>query len=236
MKKFYAMFFMSVFLFCFSLGQTVVNAESAPRTISVQGESDFTVTPDQVSVEIGIETTGETAQAAAQSNAAVMTKIQNALYNIGLTESDIKTSSYNFYPVYDKDNSQLISQYKAENTVIVTTADINQIGSIIDTAVRNGANNINSVKFGLKDEKKYKDSAIKAAVLDAKGKARTIADGLGKSIVNVVSASESNIYIENYRASNVSLKAMSADMATTTPINAKELNVTARISVTFEIN
>ncbi|WP_196591165.1 SIMPL domain-containing protein [Pectinatus frisingensis] len=235
MKKIQMMLLMMLFVLPFAVSPSIAGAEAAPRTISVEGESSFYVTPDQASVEIGIETTGTTAADASRKNAAVMTDIQNALYGIGFTQKDIKTASYDFYPVYDKDNSQRITGYKAENTVVVTTNDINNVGSIIDTAVKNGASNVNSVKFSLKDVQKYKDSALKAAVIDAKQKSKAIAGELGKSIVNVVSASESNIYVEN-RAAGVSFKAMNADMAAPTPISAKDLQVSARVSVTFEIN
>ena len=240
MKKLYAALLMGVFVFCFSFGQGAVSAETMrnePRTISVQGNSDFAVAPDQVSVEIGIETTSKTAQEAAQSNAAVMTKVQNALYGIGLTEKNVKTSSYDFYPIYNKDNDQVIDQYRANNTITVTVSDISQVGGIIDTAIKNGANNVNSVTFELKDAQKYKESALKSAILDAKGKAKAIASELGKNIVNVVSVTEGNVYIENYRASSdITMKSMNVEMAAPTPVTAKKLDVSAKLSVVFEID
>lgn len=228
---------LGMFLLCLTLGQNVVKAaEPVPRTINVQGQSEFTVVPDRASIEIGIETTGTTAQKAVQSNASVMTAVQNALYGLGLTQNDLKTSSYNFYPVYDKDNNQNISFYKAENTIVVTTGNTAQIGTVIDTAIKSGASNVNSVTFNLKDEEKYKDSALKLAIQDAKRKAKIIADELGKSVVNVVSADEGNVYVENYVPPAITMKAMVADMGTPTPINARNLNVSAKINITFEIN
>ncbi|WP_196594176.1 SIMPL domain-containing protein [Pectinatus sottacetonis] len=214
---------------------SVANAESSARTVTVEGQSSFYVTPDQASVEIGVETTGKTAKEASSQNAAIMTKIQNALYSMGFQQKNIKTSSYNFYPVYSKNDGQNIIGYKVTNNVIITTDNIDQVGNIIDAAIKNGANNINSVTFGLKDAQKYKNSAMKSAVLDAKAKAKIIAGELGKNIINVVSASESNTYIENYRASNIALKAMKTDMVNT-PINSHDLQVSARINITFEIN
>lgn len=237
MKKLYLLPLLAILLLPFVLPSAVADAaESTVRTLTVQGESEFYITPDKASVEIGITTTGNTAQQAGDDNAAVMQKIQNALMAMGLKKDDIKTSSYNFYPTYDKDNNQLITGYRAENSIVITTHDINQIGDVIDTAVKNGATNVDSVNFAVNDIKKYKETALKAAVRDAKNKAKAIAGELGKSVVNVVSVTEGNVHIENYQPSNIDMKLLSSRMTTATPIQSRDLKVSARINVTFEIN
>lgn len=223
-------------VFCvsyFGFGK-VPAAQAAARTISVQGESEFTVSPDEASIEIGVETTGKTAQDASQANAAAMDNIKKALSLVGVTAEDIKTSSYNFYPTYDNNNRQHISYYKAENTITVTTNDITKVSKIIDTAAKYGASNVNSVTFGIKDSKKYQDKALQLAAADAKAKANTIAAAFGRNLVNIVSVDGNNVRIENYMPQTIMMKAVSADVST--PINAKNLNVSAKISVTFEIN
>ena len=237
MKKLYLLPLLAILLLPFVLPSAVADAaESTVRTLTVQGESEFYVTPDEASVEIGITTIGNTAQQAGNNNAAVMQKIQNALMAMGLQKDDIKTSSYNFYPTYDKDNNQLITGYRAENSIVVTTHDINQIGDVIDTAVKNGATNVDSVNFAVNDIKKYKETALKAAVRDAKNKSKAIASELGKSVVNVVSVTEGNVYIENYQPSNIDMKMLSSRMTAATPIQARDLKVSARINISFEIN
>jgi uncharacterized protein len=66
-------------------------------TISVTGNGQVNVRPDEALLTIGVNTENASAQAAAQENAKIMNNIIAALGNIGINSSEIQTISYNIY-------------------------------------------------------------------------------------------------------------------------------------------
>src|ERR1051326_1625101 len=125
------------------------------RTLSVTGTSLASVTPDKLSISFAVETQSTTAQAAIQENAENMTNVIQALKQVGLNDSEIGTSQYSLFPVYDYVNDsgkciqynngdsvqkycppptmkQILVGYKAVNGVIVDTSQLNKAGQLID--------------------------------------------------------------------------------------------------------
>ena len=80
-----------------------------------------------------------------------------------------------------KDNSREIIGYSVSNEITVTIDNIDMVGTVIDTAINAGANNVNSIEFGLKDSQVYKDKVLQQAIADAKRKAQVVANSLGKT-------------------------------------------------------
>ena len=182
--------------------------QEAPRpTLSVDGQGTGTATPDMATVTIGVTTQGE--------------------------EKDIQTRNYSFYPNYstEKDHRNEVTGYTVNNSVIVVVRDIKLTSKVIDAALNNGANEINSLDFSTSDTKAVRKVALLNAVQDARDKADIIAKGLGKRIVGIQSVSESTGYIETRRFGGNMLMAAAKDAAT--PIAPGSLSLTANVHVDF---
>lgn len=208
--------------------------QEAPRpTLSVDGQGTGTATPDMATVTIGVTTQGEDAAKAQNDNAWISNQIQNAVRGLGIEEKDIQTRNYSFYPNYstDKDHRNEITGYTVNNSVIVVVRDIKLTGKVIDAALNNGANEINSLDFSASDTKAVRKVALLNAVQDARDKADIIAKGLGKRIVGIQSVSESTGYIETRRFGGNMLMAAAKDAAT--PIAPGSLSLTANVHVDF---
>ncbi len=223
--------------FCLVFSCGFAQASEQIKTISVNGSSSLKVAPDKATVNISIQTVSKDAKEASAQNAVVMNKIQKSIMALAITRDKIKTTGYNLSPVYDYSNGkQKITGYSVSNEILVTVDNIDLIGNVIDTAINSGANNVNSVEFGLKDSESYKDKALRQAVLDAKRKAQTIASTLGKSIIDVQSVSANDSYIEARTVNNALFTAKMADASASSPIQAGDINVKANVSVNFEMN
>lgn len=237
MRKFKLVGLMTVF--CLLLSCSMAFAQDY-RTISVDGTSVLKAVPDQATVNISIETTAKDAKEAAAQNSAVMNRIQKEILALAITRDNIKTSSFNLYPLYNrKDNgTQEITGYSVSNQITVTVDNVNLVGTVIDTAIKAGASNVNSVEFGLKDPQSYKDKVLRQAINDARNKADIIAKALGKNIVNVVSVNSNNSYIEARTYNSLMYAKASSDSAVgaAPPIQAGDINVRANVSIVFEIN
>jgi hypothetical protein len=175
-----------------------------PETITVAGHAEMTVAPDRAKVYTGISILRPTAAEAQAEANKVITAIVVGLKNKGIAESDIETENLNLNEEkeWNQNESQMISVgWRATQTLKIQTTDLRKVGDIVDVAVQNGANQINSIEFTLSTAQ---DDASKQAVLAqatqiAKKKGQTMADTLGVKLDKIVSASESNYAITPYR-------------------------------------
>ena len=221
-------------------------------TVSTAGTATTSVTPDKVSVTVGVETNGTTAQEAADRNADLMAQVIAALKELGVSDDQIATSSYSVYPVYsykDMVNAcrvmegypippecyveQEITGYKAVNSVTVTLdvdGDV-EASDVIDAAIGAGANNVNGVYFFVSQElqQQVRDSLIKEAIDNARHRADIAADAVGHSVSNVQSINLSDVYFPPMFYDRSAL----SEAAVSTPLLPGEQEVSMTVNVSF---
>ncbi len=201
------------------------------HTITIEGSSNLIVEPDTVSINIGISTVSGNAKVAQENNAKVVSSIYTNLLALGLAKENIETANYSFTPTYDNENNK-INGYAVNNTITITTTNLSLIGTIIDTSLKAGANQVNAITFSRKNVASLKQEALRQAVADAKNKATAIAKGLNVAIVNVISVNEQNVSVYSNRLNSYAVK--SAELGTT--ISAANVDVNASVNIVFEIN
>ncbi|WP_337517189.1 SIMPL domain-containing protein [Mitsuokella jalaludinii] len=223
----------ALFLMSCSAAFAAPQQETPRPTLSVDGQGTGTAAPDIATVTIGVTTQGKDAAKAQNDNAWVSNQIQAAVRGLGIEEKDIQTRNYSFYPNYstDKDHRNEVTGYTVNNSVIVVVRDIKLTGKVIDAALSNGANEINSLDFSASDTKAVREVALLNAIQDARDKADIIAKGLGKRIVGIQNVSESTGYIETRRFGGNMLMAVAKDAAT--PIAPGSLSLTANVHIDF---
>ena len=223
----------ALFLMSCSAAFAAPQQETPRPTLSVDGQGTGTAAPDMATVTIGVTTQGKDAAKAQNDNAWVSNQIQAAVRGLGIEEKDIQTRNYSFYPNYstDKDHRNEVTGYTVNNSVIVVVRDIKLTGKVIDAALNNGANEINSLDFSASDTKAVRKVALLNAIQDARNKADIIAKGLGKRIVGIQNVSESTGYIETRRFGGNMLMAVAKDAAT--PIAPGSLSLTANVHIDF---
>jgi uncharacterized protein YggE len=89
-----------------SASQVVDNNNTESATVSTNGIATTKVEPDEVSVTVGVETNGTTAQEASSKNANLTDGVLAALTGLGIPGERISTSNYNVYPVYSQEQQQ----------------------------------------------------------------------------------------------------------------------------------
>lgn len=152
------------------------NQKCKKRILKVNGKGMVEVEPDIAVISLGVTTKDMNPEKAQSINEEISKKLINALLQIGISRDDIKTSSYTIYPEYDfVDGKQILTGYRVTHILEVKVRDINMVGEVINTAVQNGANQINRVEFTIEDSKVYYNRALKLAVKDAASKAQAIA-------------------------------------------------------------
>jgi uncharacterized protein YggE len=152
-----------------------------------------------------------------------------AIKGIGIPDKNIQTNGVSLYPIYDQ--GQTISGYNASNNVVVTVDDVNQVGAVLDAAVRAGANQATNVQFGFKDESALRNQALAAAAADARGKADALAGALGLQITGIESVAEGGVSTPILQQPRPLAVAAAAPAAA--PIEPGELEVVAQVTVVF---
>ena len=231
------------------------NYTSTKPTVSTSGTAASSVTPDKVSVTVGVETNGSTAAEAASKNTDLMTQVIEALKALGISDEEISTSSYSVYPVYEYREStepcimiyptppecmpkQEIVGYKAVNSVTVTL-DVNEnlardldAGQVIDAAIEAGANNVNGVYFFVSQElqEETRDSLIKEAIENARHRAEIAADAVGHTVSGVKSVTLNDVYFPVFYDRSFSESALSGG---STPVLPGEQEVSMTVNIVF---
>ncbi len=163
----------------------------AATTITVTGYGKMTVKPDMATVSVGVRTDEATAELASSKNAEIVEKVLTAVKKMGINDDDITTENYSIYPNYvynQADGTESVNGYQANTMLSVKCYDIENVGSVIDTAVAAGANQTYGVYFSIKDKSIYDKDLAKLAAEDALRQAEAYAEALGMKVKKVVSA------------------------------------------------
>jgi uncharacterized protein len=207
-----------------------------PRpSVRVTGEATITAKPDQAQIDIGVVTQAQNAQDAASQNAQKQDAVISSLRKTLGAGADIKTTGYSLNPNYrypERGGQPTITGYTASNTVQVTLRDLTQVGKIIDQATQTGANNIQSLRFMLKDEQAAHTQALREAAIEARAKADALASALGLKIQRILFVDESG----QMSPIPVFAKAeMRTAPAAQTPVEAGTIDVRAVVTLTVEV-
>ncbi len=223
-----------------------ISPASGKDTITVTGNSELEVTPDLVTVNFNIETTGETTKEAKDKNSEVFDALLTSLVKKGFSRDDVKTINYNIYEDFDWNSGRQKSLgYKAVHYIKVELSSDNaeQIGDVIDAGVDANAS-LSYINFELSQEleNQYKAEALKLAGEDAKLKAEAIVTGLDKTLGKLVSIQTQDFYYQPWVAyeARVGGEVLSMDAAEevksqTTNIVPGERQITGTLTVVYKI-
>lgn len=145
---------------------------------SATGEAQLT--PDRAAVYVGVQTRATKANAAARDNAQRQRAIIDAIVALGIPRDQISTENYSVSPDtrYDQATQRTsVIGYVVSNVVRVELRRIDQIGTVLDTALAKGANQINSLDFFASSA----DSARHEALAQAVGRARSDAEAMARA-------------------------------------------------------
>ena len=156
------------------------------RIITVEGSSKFEVKPDYATIQIEVVTQSKDLSEAQRENSLKMNQLIQSLLAMSIDRNNIQTAFFNVFPGYDYiDGRQVFRGYEVTNAINVEVHDLNKIGIIIDTAIKNGANRISRLEFKLENDSVYYQKALQLALKNAQEKANAIASALKLSYMPV---------------------------------------------------
>jgi uncharacterized protein len=202
------------------------------RTVTVTGSGRVTLTPDLAYISIGVHTENASAREAVSSNNAQAQAVVAAIQGFGVQAKDIQTTDFSIYPQpqYDNTGKQTGLLYLVNNTVYVTLRDLTKLGSLLDSTVSSGANNISSIQFDVVDKTAALSQARQAAVADARKQADELTKAAGVTVGDVQTIS----YYDT--TAPVTLQYAKADMAAgagSVPVQAGSMQVSTTVTIVY---
>ncbi len=169
------------------------DAASLVPFVRVQGRARLTVPPDEARLSLAVVSQAPIAREAAVDNARRAQAVAAALRQALGSDARVETIGYALNPRYefprDGTGRKLVG-YEARHTLEATMSDFERAGAVIDAALGAGANEIQGLTFGLKDEVQLRARALKEAVERARAEADAVAAALGLHVVRVISVVE----------------------------------------------
>jgi len=208
--------------------------QAQPRTINVTGNAQVILAPDIAYISIGVHTEAPTAKDAVASSNTQTQAVIDAIKGQGVDAKDIQTTNFSVYQqIKTGPNGENQGTYfSTDNTVYVTMHDLTKVGSILDTAIGAGANNIYGITFDVLDKEAATKSGRDQAMADAQSQADQLAKAAGASLgavqsITYYSNTPSPIYYDS--------KAMPAGVGGggSVPISSGQLTLTVTVNVTY---
>jgi hypothetical protein len=215
---------------------------ASPPTLTVTGTAQISVDPDEAVVRLGVVAQAAEASDAQQQVNRIMQQVLDAVTGLDVPEQAVRTEELSLFPVYgqqravpqDQREEPRITGYRASNVVSVELDDLAEIGDVVDAGIMAGANQLQGISFRVRDDAEARARAMQQAVQEARTQAEAIARSMGMRIEGVrqVVAGGSNVRppvpFEGARLA-------AADFAAT-PVQPGEVDVSASVTVTYELN
>ncbi|MDC7995377.1 SIMPL domain-containing protein [Altibacter sp. HG106] len=181
MKKIFLLLFVT--LTTLSMAQ-----ESTPPQVQVSGEGTVTVVPDEVTIDIRVESTGDDAQTVKRDNDAIVKSVLQAVSAMGIAEKDVRTEYIRLNKNYNHNTKNY--NYAANQAIAITLRDLEKYDAVMNRLLETGINRIDGIQFASSKAEQLRTEARTKAILNAKKKATEYAAAVGQDIGKAVLITE----------------------------------------------
>jgi hypothetical protein len=151
--------------------------------------------------------------------------------------AQLTTTGYSINPDYNyprNGGTPTVVGYTVSNVVEVRLDDLRRIGQVIDAATQAGSNDVQGIRFALRDEDAPRSEALRGAALNARRDADALAGALGLRVVRVLFVGEESPEVMPvYPRGRVFAQAQA--VAAPTPVETGTIDVSASITLTVEV-
>jgi uncharacterized protein YggE len=219
-----------------------VHVQAPPRTISTSGESIVYVVPDEVVINLGVETFNADLEKSRSENDERSARMLKAIKALGVEDKHVQSDTLNVEIQYGDRRSSVVG-YAARRSYSITLKDTKLFEKLVPTALQNGGNQIHGFQFRTSELRKHRDAARKMAIKAAKEKAVALAGELEMKVGKPRTINESGGYFygggwggnsfANGSQNAVQAAGGEGESGETTPLG--QIAVRADVSVTFDM-
>lgn len=213
---------------------TIMTAQNNPQpTVDVTGEGIVRVVPDEVTITVRVENTGNEVKALKTKNDQIVNDVLRTIKSMGIEDKHIQTEYVRLSKNYQHNTKTY--NYSANQTISIYLKDLQKYELLMDGLMVSGINRIDGISFSSSNQKELKSQARKKAVENAVMKAKEYVGVLNQTIGKAVSISE----FQNSIAPQPMFKAMAMqgdNAGAKQTLAPGELEIRSSVNVRFILN
>ncbi len=242
---------LSVFLIMLFAPNSALATGEPTRTISVSGDAEVRVAPDQVIISMATINKNKSLIAAKSANDdTVKSLLSYFVDDLDIDEKYVQTDHLSVDVTYTncsyrdekegKCDPLEIQYHTVEKGVQLRLTDLGKYEAVLAKSFELGINKVSDIQFVTTELRKHKDQARKMAAIAAKEKAVAIADTLGMSVGKPISINLQEVRwgvlgSNTMRQSILQAPKPSAGSADSS-LSVGQISVSATVNVNFDMN
>lgn len=211
-----------------------------PRLVTVAGEAEVNVAPDEVVFDLTVSTFNKELRVAKAQTDERLKNIIALAKRHGVADADTQTDYVNLAPHYRGNNeARTLLGYSVRKDLVLTLRDVARAEGLLSELLDSGVTRVNSVGFRSSQMRKHRDQARDMAMRAAREKAAALAGAVGQKIGKAYSIEEDAPSPRSYAAQNVMSNAGSyesdSSSASEGTLAIGLIKISARVTVKFEL-
>ncbi len=164
---------------------------SSPNTISTSGDAEVRVVPDEVVLNMGVETADRSLRAAKSANDVAIQHALDVAAHHGIPTKSVQTDFISIEPRYRRDEvTGTLLGYVVRKSLTIRLSDISKFEELFTDLLDAGVNVVHGIEFRTTELRKYRDQARALAIKAAREKAEALAATAGHAAGSTLSITE----------------------------------------------
>jgi len=205
--------------------------DPAERSIEVSANGEVETEPDEASMRVGLEATGDSAEEVETELAERAEELRTTFEDLGIPDDEVESGRYSVRPERNG------TGYRGSHSFQLTIDDVDRVGDVVDGVTAAGADNVGRINFGLSDGRRaeLREEALAHALENADEEATSIATDRDVSITGTKSVSTRNVDVEPVRAETemAADEVAEDDAGPSTEIDSGSVTVRASVDVVY---
>ncbi|MBN1137352.1 MAG: SIMPL domain-containing protein [Anaerolineae bacterium] len=220
-----------------------------PRRITVTGEAEVRVVPDEVILALGVETWDKNLNVAKSRNDEIVKRVIALAGQYGIEPEHVQTDYLGVEPRYRDGyyEERDFVGYFVHKTIVITLRDLSRFEDLLTASLQAGVNYVHGINFRTTELRQHRDQARALAIKAAKEKAVALAGELGQQVGDPLTIQEEQGgWWSSYGAwwgsrwggamtQNVIQEVGGASTLADSSVAPGQIEVTARVTVSFEL-
>ena len=215
--------------------------------ITVTGDAEVRVVPDEVILTLGVETWDKDLEVAKSQNDERVKRVLALAQNYEIEPKHIQTDHISIEPRYhDNYEKRDFIGFFVRKTIVITLKDLSKFEDLLTSALGAGVNYVHGIQFRTTELRKHRDEARALAIKAAREKAIALTGELGQEVGEPHSIREDQSGWWSWygawwgsrwgggAAQNVVQNADGGSFSTEGGMAPGQISVNARVTVSFE--
>lgn len=229
-------------------GAVFAQEEKDRPLITVTGQAELRVPPDEILFTLSVESVDKEMLAAKKKTDDSVREVLAIARRNNVKDEDVQTSYISVEPKYNIDDLDYDQRrgvkrefvgHQVSKTIAIRLRDIARFDGLLSDVLKAGVTRVRNVEFRDSQLRKHKDQARKLAIKAAQEKARMLAAEIGQSIGPAYSITETQVssYGRANQNQNVmtTISAEPAEGESESAIAPGSISVTAQVTVSFRL-